>query len=309
MIEILKTRRCQWRNSYAPAPVLAADLALGEAWSWTAASLPEPAIAALREKLPDLHVTGMMDAADLIAELAQQFQSLADVTVAKCGVTARDEANRAATIFFSCRDEFLADAVLSLAVQLVNFIIKNALTAEQLIKLRDRCISLTESAGLDQSTRLMMEEAGRRDIPWFRISRLTRHMQLGQGVHTRRTFETLRSAESPIGRDLSRNKLTALHVLKQIGLPVGHFAAVHDVNSALKAAEDIGHPIVLKPAMGKQGTSVYANLLNAQELRGACAKTAGKGQFLVQSFFRAKTFACCLSLAGWWRQVAGQPHV
>lgn len=285
LIEILQSRRCLWRNRYAPTPVLAADLSLGEAASWTAASLAEPLIAILQEKLRDLRVAASMDAAEFAAELAQQMQARSDVTAARCGVYARDPEKRTATIFFSCKDEFLAKTVLAVTAQLVTQLTNPALAPPQLIKLLQQGLYHTAHAGLDQSTQLMLGEAERRNIPWFRINRTTRFIQLGQGARQRRTFETLRSTESPIGRELSRDKVGALQMLKQIGLPVGEFAEVRDMNSALKAAERIGYPVVLKPVIGKQGISVYSKLLNADELRTAYAKVAGKGRFLVQRFF------------------------
>ncbi len=265
--------------------MLTADLALGQTASWTAASLPEVLISVLQKRFCDLRVVAEMDTAQLVAEIAQQMQNRSDVTATNCGVHARNTEKHTATIFFSFMDEFLAEAVLRVTVQLVTHLTNPELTPQQLMKLLHQGLDLTVRAGLDQSTQLILTEAERRGIPWFRISRLSRHIQLGQGKRQRRTFETLRSAESPIGRDLSRDKLISLQMLGQLGLPVGRYEAVRDVNAALKAAEKIGYPVVLKPVFGKQGISVYSKLLNAEELRAAYAKVAGQGQFLVQSFF------------------------
>lgn len=285
MIRILKKKHCLWRNLYAPRPVYTGELALEDAAAWTVSSLPQPLAALLQEKLPDLEIGARDNAAQLVTAIAQQFQLMGDVTPSLFGVHSYDQEKHVAKIFFGAMDPYLAKISLLLAVQLGSALALGQLAAENAAALVGRCVERVLRLAMDQSTRVMIQEVEKRDIPWFRMSALTRHVQLGQGHWQRRIFETLRSAESPIGRDLSRSKLLTFQILHHLQLPVGRFSAIHSVESALKAAGTIGYPIVLKPVYGKQGQSVFANLRNAEELRNALGRVSGQRQFLLQSFF------------------------
>jgi cyanophycin synthetase len=285
LIEVLKKKYCLWRSIYAPRPVFTAELALGEAANWTAASLPEPLLAALQNALPGSAIDTGTGAAQLVASLAQHFQLAGDVTPRLSGVHAYDQEKHVATIFFAAMDPLLAEASLALALQSANATVQARLSAGNLPAYINRCLEHGLRRGLDQSTRAMVAEVERRNIPWFRISGSSRMVQLGQGARQRRIFETLRSVESPIGRELSHDKILSFHVMSQIRLPVGRFAVVRDVETALRAAKTIGYPIVLKPVAGRKGEQVYANLLNPQELRAALTRVSGGRRFLLQSFF------------------------
>jgi len=259
-----------------------AVLALDDAAAWTAAALPEVTQAIFREKLVGFTVAADAGAAQFVSGLAQHLQLLGDITPSLSGVHAFNEEKGEATIFFAAMDPFLAEVSLANAMQMVSAIASGQMPAATHL---DKCIERVLAAALDQSTRLVIEEAERRDIPWFRISARARYVQLGQGARQRRIFETLRSVESPIGRELSRDKLLTFQILGQLGLPVGRSAAVRTVESALRNAEKIGYPIVLKPVRGQKGRLVFANLRNAQELRAVLARVDRQGQFLLQSFF------------------------
>ncbi|MGQ0742196.1 MAG: Mur ligase family protein [Alphaproteobacteria bacterium] len=285
MVRILKKKHCLWRNIYAPRPVFYARLALDEAASWRAESLSQALLEILRTKLDGFAVDPNSDAAQLVAETAQRFQLVGDVTPAVCGVHSRDAEKNEATLFFAAMDPFLAELSLLYTVQMASAFAGSAIGEAALIGALDRCLERLANAALDQTTRLMIEEAERRDIPWFRVSAMTRHVQLGQGERLRRIFETLRTLESPIGLDLSRDKLLTFHVLGQLQLPVGRFSPVRDVETAIAAAAKIGYPIVLKPVQGKKGRRVFANIRNAEELRAIIERIGDVRHFLLQSFF------------------------
>ncbi|MGH8677994.1 MAG: Mur ligase family protein, partial [Burkholderiales bacterium] len=261
------------------------ELALGDAAGWTAAALPESLIQVLHDKLPGFEIDGRAGAAQFIATLAQEIQLIGEVSPPLYGVHAHDPEKTAATIFFAAMDPFLAEMSLAIAVQLISVLARGSTAPDQLSRAFGQSVERVTISALDQSTKAMIVEAERRDIPWFRMSAMTRHVQFGQGHRQRRIFETLRSAESPIGRELSRSKLLTFQVLSQIRLPVGRFSAISSMESALAAAETIGYPIVLKPVYGKKGERVFANLLNAEELRAVLSRVGPASQFLLQSFF------------------------
>jgi cyanophycin synthetase len=74
-------------------------------------------------------------------------------------------------------------------------------------------------------------------------------------------------------------------------LPVGKFAGVKDAASALKAAEGMGYPLVLKPITGGKGDSVYVDLGNEEELKAALvAARVNERPYLMQSFFEGNDY-------------------
>ncbi len=284
-MKVLNKKHCLWRNIYAPRPVFMSEIALAEAADWTAASLPLPLRDALQIILPGYPIDAGMGSAQLAAAIAQHFQLAGDVTPPMFGVHAYDREKHVAKIFFAAMDPYLAALSLTLAMQVVDALVQARLTAGNLSAYLDRCLEFVTRDALDQSTRAMVAEAERRGIPWFRINGAMRHIQLGHGEHLRRIFETLRSNESSIGRDFSRDKFLTFKLLSEICLPVGGFTAVRNAETALKAAAAIGYPIVLKPIRGKKGEHVFVNLRNPQELRAALAQVSGGEGFLLQSCF------------------------
>ena len=114
----------------------------------------------------------------------------------------------------------------------------------------------------------MIQAAERLGIPWFRTNGLVRHAQLGQGFRQQRFWKTMFSGEPVYGRDYAKNKLLTLTTLSQLMLPVGQFAAVRDVASAVKSAREIGYPVVLKPIDSGKGDSVYVDLRDENGVEG-----------------------------------------
>jgi cyanophycin synthetase len=262
------------------------EVALEDTDPWQVGPDPELGELLARE-LSDLRLDwAVPDAASLVAALAQHWQIRAGVTRALWGVAARSTERYSATLYFGCTDPYLGEKVLSLAVQLVRHLTQSSPSPDELTALLERCATAADAAGLDQSTRLMIEAAERRGIPWFRMTRRSRHIQLGQGKRQNRIRETLLGNEGAIGRELAQDKLVSLSTLAQVRIPVGNLAAIDTVENALKAAEAIGYPLVLKPISGMKGVSVHANLRNPVELRAAAvAARIHERPFLLQSFF------------------------
>ena len=280
-------KQCLWHNVYAREPVLAGTVALGDAFVWTTENLSPALRTAFEDAMPGvLPHSGSLAAAEMVARIAQHLQLLADVSPAVCGVVSLDSTTRSAVVFFSCRDFSLAQRCLSLAIQIVDRLTQAQVNAERLAKMIKSCFDAVDSHGFTSRTREMIEAATRRGIPWHRVSPLVRHIQLGQGFRQQRFWNTLFGTERLFGSDYSWNKLLTMNVLQQIRLPVGRFASVRDVESALRAAGEIGYPLVLKPIEGSKGDSVYVNLRDESELRAAVAAArVHERAYLLQTFF------------------------
>ncbi len=283
MITVEELRRAFWRNRFSPTPVLWATLALDAAYHWTPAQAPEPPLTLLRKQWPELSIDAS-DAAALVVAIAQQIQSAGDVTASQHGVHERNDATRCVTVFFSCHDHFLAETAFDGALRIVNRLIER-IPGDRFAKLLEFTTMAARALGFDQSTRAMIVEAERRGVPWIRPTRVGLHVLIGQGAKQKMLRETLRSGESAVGRELARNKMLTLSVLAPMQMPTGRFTLVNAIAGALKAAETIGYPLVLKPTERQKGEGVFAGLRNPDELRRAFASLKGPQQLLLQSYF------------------------
>ena len=64
------------------------------------------------------------------------------------------------------------------------------------------CVDMVEPNGFEHRTRVMIEAATRRGIPWIRVSPIMRHVQLGQGARQQRLWNTVFGSEGGFGRRL-----------------------------------------------------------------------------------------------------------
>ena len=286
MLKLENIKQCLWRNIHAPEPVLAGTISFGDAYSWTTDRLSGAVLSMLEERLPVVPRAGVLDAAEMVAYVAQRIQLPNDVADANWGVAARDEVQRRATVFFAAQDLSFATHSLSLAVQIVDRLTRPDITPDRLAKMLESCAVVAGKAGLEPITLEMVRAAMHRGIPWVRLSPLVRHVQLGHGHHQRRIWNTVFSGECALARNYSSNKILTLNTLAQIRLPVGRFAVVKDAAGAKQSAEEIGYPLVLKPIDGMQGDAVFVDLRNEAELTAALASAPVRERpYMLQSFF------------------------
>jgi cyanophycin synthetase len=279
-------RLCQWRNRFSPQPVLVATVSFGDALGWTTERLSPGVRSVFEDKLPGvLPASGVLEAPELLARLAQTIQLNCDLTQASCGVASRAAARGQAVVYFACRDPFIAPHNMSLAVQILDRLVQSDVGAERFVRMLKSCEDMAETNALERRTREVLGAAEKQGIPWFRTTNFVRHVQLGQGVRQKRFWNTLFS-EPSFGRDYARHKLLTLTTLFEIKVPVGRFGLVKDVRSALKLADEIGYPVVLKPVDGHKGESVFVDLRNEAELQTALAVAPlRERQFLLQTLF------------------------
>ena len=107
----------------------------------------------------------------------------------------------------------------------------------------------------------------RRGVPFYELP--DRMTQFGQGHLVHRMCQSLTDRTANIGVHLSRNKFAAAQILGEAGIPVPVHKQVVDEATALKAAEEIGYPVVVKPANLDGGTAVGADLRTPAEVQKA----------------------------------------
>lgn len=114
-------------------------------------------------------------------------------------------------------------------------------------------------------------------IPFYRLNQGGQQiLQLGQGSRLRLYRETL-TDQTPLFAKTASNKLGLHALLQHRGVPLPAQKTAESMEEALAAAENIGWPVVLKPASGGKGKGVWVGLSGPEALRQAWqANTAGK---------------------------------
>jgi cyanophycin synthetase len=99
----------------------------------------------------------------------------------------------------------------------------------------------------------------------------------GHGRHRLLLNSSVTSATPQIGVGIAKDKLRCSAVLRAAGLPVADNGFAHNVETAVKLAQHLGYPVVVKPADMDQGAGVTAGIEDEADLRRAfeaAAKTS-----------------------------------
>jgi len=123
-----------------------------------------------------------------------------------------------------------------------------------------------------------------RGVPWRQIFEGTPFMGFGQGRHQHKIWQNFTEQTSHIATVFSTRKHMAGSLFRSHGLPVPRQFVVADVEAAVRAAHQLGFPVVVKPAAKDFGTAVNADLRNDKDVRGAFAIAEKHGPVLVEEF-------------------------
>jgi cyanophycin synthetase len=154
-------------------------------------------------------------------------------------------------------------------------------------------IRLAERKAYGPSTRALVEEAKRRDIPVQRLDEDRSLVQLGHGMYQRRIWATVASTTGDIAVDIAANKELTSRLLRNVGIPVPDSRTVEDEDGAARAARRIGYPVVLKPLDGNHGRGVGIDLRDEAAVRAhyPIARGASRGgTVLVESYIAGKDY-------------------
>jgi cyanophycin synthetase len=135
----------------------------------------------------------------------------------------------------------------------------------------EQIVRLAERVALGPSTRSLVEEAKRRNIPTLRLNEQSL-VQLGWGVHQQRIQATVTSRTKHIAVEIAQDKQLTSSLLERAGLPVPQHERVRSADEAAEAAKDIGYPVVVKPMDLSHGRGVALNLTDEAQVRDAFEK-------------------------------------
>lgn len=173
-------------------------------------------------------------------------------------------------VIFEYREESVGLEAGRIAVALVNHLVApdDPEVALDLPRALERLIRIAERSAFGPSTQAIIDEAVSRDIPWIRLDRHSL-VQLGQGRHQQRIRATMTSKTSAIAVDIASDKALTNQLLASAGLPVPRSETVDDAEDAVRAADRIGFPVVVKPLDGNHGRGVCLDLRSADDVRKA----------------------------------------
>jgi cyanophycin synthetase len=149
---------------------------------------------------------------------------------------------------------------------------------------RDEFIRYAQARAFGPSTGSLVRAAEERGIPWIRLNRQSL-VQFGHGRFQQRIQATTTSRTGNIAVDLAADKEETNRILRDLGLPVPMQRLVRQSKDAVRAAERIGYPVVLKPLAGNHGRGVSTNLRSPDEVEVAFEKAREHGRnIIVESF-------------------------
>lgn len=105
-----------------------------------------------------------------------------------------------------------------------------------------------------------------RGIP---VDRRPGHLQYGWGARLQWLHATVSGRTSYVAAAIAQSKIESTRILADAGLPVPQGFVVGDVDEALRVAETLGWPVVVKPINQEQGRGVVAGIRGEGLLRRA----------------------------------------
>ncbi|MCU0295947.1 MAG: cyanophycin synthetase [Candidatus Nanopelagicales bacterium] len=194
-------------------------------------------------------------------------------------------------VIYGYLDERVGVEAGTLAVRLVNHLVQPDPDFDFETAL-EKFLLDAERYAFGPSTQALVDEAASRDIPYIRLNTGSL-VQFGQGVHQRRIRATMTSQTSALAVDIASDKELTGRLLAAAGLPVPGSHSCRTVEQAIRLAERIGYPVVLKPADGNHGRGVQLDLRDAAAIEAnfaAAKEQARNGRVIVESFYSGKDY-------------------
>lgn len=117
------------------------------------------------------------------------------------------------------------------------------------------------------STIPVLRAAHQRGIPCIHLG--AGAYQLGWGSKARRMDRSISDRDSAIGAKLSQDKVVAAGLLRMAGLPAPVHLVVQRREQALRAARQLGYPVVVKPSDSDRGEGVAVDLADEASVAAA----------------------------------------
>jgi cyanophycin synthetase len=325
-MKILETQVYRGASYWAPVPVIRVSLELGELESRLTDKIPgfcEKFTTTLptmqKHRCSDGKGGGFLERVRLGTSLdhiaqhtALELQNMAGQKVTcgqECLQTGPGDETKLGIyhVVFSYEQQDIGIAAVQLAIRLLESLIESNRDRDfDFVHELKEFFRLTGCLSYGPTTRALVGEARRRNIPVQRLDdsrdrvqlgRGTRALrslvQLGYGRYQRRIWAPYISTESHLAADIALNKDLTYRLMRNAGIPVPRSVKVKDEEAAVAAAREIGYPVVLKPLDGNHGRGVGVNLQDATAVRAHYPLASGEthtGTILVEEFISGNTY-------------------
>ncbi len=224
--------------------------------------------------------------------IAIQNHAGADVTFGK----SRREDDSVYKVVMEYEYPTLAAHALERSIELVNKLLRGEENLESFVR---NVLEKAEDAFRDEkigpSTQAILDAAKEKDIPYHRADEKYSLFSLGWGKNKKFIWGPETSETSLIGTEIAQEKDICKEFLHDHGLPVPRGEVATSEGEALKIAESIGYPVVLKPVSGNHGDGVFVDLNNPDELTEAYSFTKEHGDYsLVEKYLQGDDYRALL---------------
>jgi cyanophycin synthetase len=276
---------------YALFPVIRLDLDLGHLEEWPTGRLGDGFLRPLFEALPGLEEHGCSYGepggfrrrcqegegtwlGHVLEHVAIELQQAAGEPVT-FGKTRSAERPGNYTVVYEYEQSDVGIEAGNLALSLLASLLPEAIRPPGLVPPSFRMereledfIRFAQRRHLGPSTAALARTAEARGIPWIRLNQRSL-IQFGHGVHQQRIQATVTSRTPHIAVELASDKEETNKILGNLGLPVPRQRLVRNEAEAVRAAEVIGYPVVVKPYNANHGRGVAIHLLEEPQVRAA----------------------------------------
>jgi len=309
-MKILSTNVYVGPNMYARFPVIRHILDLGILEGWPTGRLGKAFRDGLVDRLPGLaqHGCSYQEPGGFIRRLSEdegtwpghvmehvaiELQNMAgsDVTFGK--THSLDEKGRYNMVFeYKQRDVGLEASRLAMALifDLLPSELKDQFEeAEEEFdwdQQHDSFIRFAQQFEFGPSTESLVKAARERDIPFIRLNDYSL-VQFGHGKYQRRIQATVTNETRHIAVEIASDKEETNKLLSSLGLPVPVQRLVYSEEEAVKWANRIGYPVVVKPLDANHGRGVSINLTEDDHVKTAFGQARERGKsrgVLVESY-------------------------
>ncbi len=280
-------------NLYALFPVIRLTVDLEELEQWPSVKLGASFTDALLAALPGLHEHGCSYGepggfvrrltedegtwmGHVFEHVAIELQNVAGAQVT-FGKTRGNGNAGEYDVVYEYEQEDVGMAAGTLALQLLQSLLPENLQDGSLDadfnfdEARDAFILYAQRRALGPSTASLVRAAEERDIPWQRLNRYSL-VQFGHGRYGKRIQATVTSETRNIAVEIASDKEETHNLLGDLGLPVPGQRLVYGEREAIRAAERLGYPVVVKPLNANHGRGVSINLMDSEEVKVAYAQ-------------------------------------
>ena len=145
-------------------------------------------------------------------------------------------------------------------------------------------IAYAQQRQLGPSTGSLVRAAEERNIPWLRLNDYSL-VQFGHGKFQKRIQATVTSETRHIAVSIASDKEETNKILGDLGLPVPRQRAIRSADQAVRAAERLGYPVVVKPLDANHGRGVSLDLRDEPSVRVAFEKAREHARTVVVETF------------------------